>query len=130
MLSSTRFLCRCLSAGGLTQELRIVTKNELQNKLSALKEKPFVLVDVRNPDECAATGVIGHAINIPLPVVESLPNSPLKDALAAFGGDKEVIVYCRSGRRSDAAAKIFQQMGFKDVASYKGSALEWFDKQQ
>lgn len=39
--------------------------------------------------------------------------------------DKEVIFYCKSGVRSSAAAQLAQQHGYKNVAEYRGSWLDW-----
>jgi rhodanese-related sulfurtransferase len=44
--------------------------------------------------------------------------------------DDEIIVYCRSGRRSEVAGQHLQQLGYKRVFNYKGSALEWFADRQ
>jgi rhodanese-related sulfurtransferase len=42
--------------------------------------------------------------------------------------DKEVIVYCRSGRRSMLACQILDQMGFKDTYNLEGGILAWINK--
>lgn len=64
-----------------------------------------VLLDVRTPAEFAA-GHIDGALNIP---VQELP-SRVKE-LAPRG--KSVVVYCRSGARSCAAAGILTAQGYE-----------------
>lgn len=39
--------------------------------------------------------------------------------------DRELIVYCRSGRRSNIAAEFLQEAGFKNVKNLKGGVIAW-----
>ena len=39
--------------------------------------------------------------------------------------DSELIVYCRSGRRSNIAAEFLQEAGFKNVKNLKGGVIAW-----
>jgi len=92
----------------------------------------YMLIDVREPHECAASGMIPSAINMPLGEVarafkESSDASfaerwsrakPAKDALLVF--------YCRSGRRSAMAQATLKGAGYARVVNYVGSALDWF----
>lgn len=71
----------------------------------AIKEGAY-LVDVRTPAEFSAGSVKG-AVNIPL--------SEVKNKLSKFKGKKNIIVFCRSGSRSDEAKRILEQNGFQNV---------------
>lgn len=75
-----------------------------------------VLIDVREPEEFAAGRVPG-AINLP---VGSLP-------LAASGLDRhaEILVICRSGRRSITASKRLLKAGFTNVRDVQGGTAGW-----
>lgn len=42
--------------------------------------------------------------------------------------DQEVIVYCRSGNRSQVACNILEQMGFKNTVNVTGGMLDWMEK--
>ncbi|HSU50907.1 MAG TPA: rhodanese-like domain-containing protein [Segetibacter sp.] len=42
--------------------------------------------------------------------------------------DEEVIIYCRSGNRSQVAAHILEQLGFKNTVNVTGGMLDWVDK--
>lgn len=42
--------------------------------------------------------------------------------------DSEIIVYCRSGRRSNIAAEFLQEAGFQFVKNLKGGVLAWSDE--
>ena len=72
-----------------------------------------LIVDVRTPEEYS-TGHYPGALNIPVDDVET--------RLAEFGEDKgkEIIVYCKSGRRSGKAKGILEAKGFKNVMNAGG----------
>jgi rhodanese-related sulfurtransferase len=69
-----------------------------------VRDKKAVLVDVREPDEWAETGVAAPAVLLPLSDLAG-PRSKWKGFLAQLG-DREVILYCRSGSRSGRAASV------------------------
>lgn len=75
------------------------------------------LVDVRYEDEWTE-GHIPGAIHIPL--------SNLRSRMGELNNLAEVIVYCRSGRRSQVGAILLAQHGFKAV-SMDGGMLKWPD---
>lgn len=85
--------------------------------------------DVREPAEYEA-GYIPGAINIPVksqPDAMFLPEEEFEDR---FGfpkpeTDKEMVFYCKAGVRSSAAAQLAQQQGYKNVAEYRGSWMDW-----
>ena len=67
-----------------------------------------VIIDVRPPQEFA-TGSIEGAVNLPL---QGLPDSLLSEGIEL---DEEVVVYCRSGRRSAQAKTLLKAAGFELV---------------
>ncbi len=70
-----------------------------------------VIIDVREPAEYES-GHFEGAINIPPVVLMSEPS-----ALNEVDRDIEVIVYCRTGSRSNAAIHILRQMGFTNLVN-------------
>lgn len=42
--------------------------------------------------------------------------------------DEEVIVYCRSGNRSQMACLMLEHMGFKNTVNVQGGILDWIEK--
>lgn len=78
-----------------------------------LAQARTVLIDVRTPAEYAAGHAPG-AINIPHTEI----GQRIGETQAAK--DDEVIVYCRSGRRSGIAQKVLQGMGYSQVENYGG----------
>ena len=70
-----------------------------------------IIVDVRTPQEFKVKHVKG-AINLP---VEEIMKGPLRK----LPKNKEIVVYCRTGSRSSASAKILKEKGWNvyDVAT-------------
>jgi rhodanese-related sulfurtransferase len=80
-----------------------------------------VLVDVREPAEWKETGVAAPAVLLPKSDFDG-DQKQWKEFLAK-NGDKQVLVYCRSGRRSDAVAKALADKGVK--AANVGGLGDW-----
>ncbi len=80
-----------------------------------------VLVDVREPSEWAESGVAAPAVLLPKSEFDEGLIGEWKSFLAKTG-DKQIIIYCRSGKRSGAVAaalaakghKVANAGGFKD----------------
>lgn len=96
-----------------------ITPREVKAKLDAGDES-LALVDCRRPEEHEFC-----RINAPnqtlIPMHETWSRlkelSPLKD--------KEVVVYCHTGRRSLWVAAFMRQAGFKNVKSMAGGIDVW-----
>ncbi|PPQ90474.1 hypothetical protein CVT25_014992 [Psilocybe cyanescens] len=91
------------------------------------------IIDVREPDE-VVQGMIPSAVNLPLSVLGDALHLPREEFFAKFSYEKpqpsqEVIFYCRSGKRSSTASDVAKRNGFTNILNYKGSWLEWVDKQ-
>lgn len=91
-----------------TNEPNLINKEELK-KLIEKREEPYVLIDVRNPDEVTSPDMplIESAVNIPLPDLGSaFMMMDEKRFKTSYGFPKpkhheKIIVYCRSGKRSE-----------------------------
>lgn len=83
-----------------------------------------VLIDVREPAEWAETGVAAPAVLLPKSEFDGGLAGEWKDFLAKVG-DKQVIAYCRSGKRSGAVATALEAKGLK-VAN-AGGFKDWQD---
>jgi phage shock protein E len=69
-----------------------------------------LIIDVREPDEYAS-GHYKSAVNIPLSSIASSPQ------IAALDKDQHIVVYCRSGGRSQMAKQILASKGFTNVTN-------------
>lgn len=79
--------------------------------------KDIVLVDVRTPEEFAEER-IPNSILIPDYDIEKLASEVLPDTNAL------IYIYCRSGRRSQAAAAALVDMGYTNVYDI-GGIIDW-----
>ena len=75
-----------------------------------VRDKKAVLVDVREPAEWAG-GVARDAVLLPLSDLTGL-RQQWKPFLSQVG-DREIILYCRSGARSGHAASVLAKEGFR-----------------
>jgi rhodanese-related sulfurtransferase len=83
------------------------------------RDSSVVILDVRTADEYySGTGHLNKAILIPVQALEERLN-----ALDQFK-DRTILVYCRSGHRSTAAAEILQKHGFR-VRNMEGGITQW-----
>jgi len=97
-------------------EIRSLTSDEIKTILDGDKKGEFLLLDVRQPEEYEA-GHIPGAMLIPLGELEARQDE--------LDRDKNIIAYCRSGRRSMAAAIALCGLGFKGVQHLDGGTLDW-----
>jgi len=75
------------------------------------KENKLLLIDINEPYEYARAH-IPNAINVPRGILESACEYDFDETVPelAAGRDRDVVVICRSGRRSALAAYTLQQM--------------------
>lgn len=87
-----------------------ISSTELNNIIK--NNKDILLLDVRTKEEYNTMN-IPNSINIPLNSLEY----NLDDILSHT--DKDIVIYCRSGKRSITAAYILNQNGFKHIYNLK-----------
>ena len=80
-------------------------------------DEPYVIVDVRRPDEFAK-GHIPGAINVPNEGIADEQPAELPDL------DPVLLVYCQTGRRSAAASKKLAGIGYTRVLEF-GGIMTW-----
>ena len=78
----------------------------------------FVLVDVREPSEVAVSHIAG---------AQFIPLGTLASAVGTLDPSREVVVMCRSGKRSAEGARVLRAAGFTRVSSLAGGMLRWID---
>lgn len=79
------------------------------------------ILDVRTLEEFE-TGHIHGAMMIDY---RTDPNGFLEKAEALLQKDKPVALYCRSGKRSHAAAEVMLKKGFKQIVELDGGIIAW-----
>lgn len=75
-----------------------------------------LLVDVREREEWLEARIPG-ALHVPL--------GELAARLRELPRDRKLVLQCRSGNRSRAAAELLLQSGFSDVANLEGGIVGW-----
>ena len=99
---------------------------DLEEKLR--QQTGILLLDVREPDEYQAMHIRG-SINVPRGVLESACEYDYEDTVPELveAREQEVIVICRSGKRSALAAASMQQLGYQRLLSLKTGLRGWSD---
>ncbi|MCT2345094.1 rhodanese-like domain-containing protein [Bacillales bacterium AN1005] len=92
-----------------------ITTKELKKELNN-KNKQFV--DVRTNGEFRGNHIKGFK-NIPLHQLAQVAGKDLSK-------EKEVIVICQSGMRSQRASKVLKKLGFKNITNVKGGMSAWY----
>lgn len=98
----------------IISEIDVVT---LRGKLR--EEDPPLLIDIREPDE-VADGYLEHAQFIPMRYLAS------KIQTVVSNKDREIVLYCRSGNRSQYSARELISLGYTHVFSLRGGILAWY----
>jgi rhodanese-related sulfurtransferase len=85
----------------------------------AIKTGNVQLVDVRTASEYRS-GHIKKAINI-----DFFNSSKFTQGFEKLDKNKPVYLYCRSGARSQKAARKLAQMGFTEIYDLRGGYMRW-----
>lgn len=87
---------------------------DLKNKL--LNSEKLFLLDVREPYEFAYASIAGSVL---------IPLNQLPERIGELDPDRETVVICHHGVRSQQAALYLAQSGFKRVANLAGGIDAW-----
>jgi rhodanese-related sulfurtransferase len=82
----------------------------------AKRDEGAFILDVRQPEEWEEYHIPGSTL---------IPLEQLDERLAEVPGDREVVVVCRSGNRSQTGRDILLEAGFEQVTSMAGGVGEW-----
>jgi sulfur-carrier protein adenylyltransferase/sulfurtransferase len=93
-----------------------ITVQELKRRIDAGED--VQLIDVREPYEFQIAQIGGKLI----------PQNDVPQRLAEIDRNREVIVHCRSGARSQRIAEFLVQSGYLKVANLAGGILAWSDE--
>ena len=95
-----------------------MTQEQLLEHMRRHPDHVFVL-DVRTPQEYAEGHVPG-AVNV--------PHDQVASRLAEVPKDKDVVLYCRSGRRAGLAADVLAANGYTRLSHLEGDMTAWVEK--
>lgn len=94
-----------------------ITCAELKQRIQNKEE--LNIIDVREPWEYAEANI--GVPNIPLGLL------PHRLAEIEKYKNEELIIHCRSGKRSDSAMKFLQQQGYTNVRNLLGGIVEYLE---
>ena len=80
-------------------------------------DREHIILDVREQDEYDS-GHIPNAILIPYTEIENKAEEMLPDKAA------QILVYCRSGRRSKIASEALSGLGYTNIKEF-GGIIDW-----
>ncbi len=117
-------LCILLAACGNDTDNTNKGENAMYEQITAEDAKKimdssddYIILDVREQDEFDA-GHIPGAILLPYTEIENKAEEMLPDK------DKQILVYCRSGRRSKIAAEALARLGYTNIKEF-GGIIDW-----
>ncbi len=93
-----------------------ITPCEFKSRLD--RGDDLFILDVREPHEYQITNLQGHLI----------PLGELPRRIHELDSSREIIAYCRSGRRSAEAVDFLRKSGFRNILNLKGGILAWSDE--
>jgi adenylyltransferase/sulfurtransferase len=93
-----------------------ITVKELKARLEGGED--LQLIDVREPWEAQIAQIGGKLI----------PQNDVPNRLAEIDRNREVVVHCKSGGRSQRIAEFLQQQGYPKVANVAGGITAWSDE--
>ncbi len=99
--------------------MKHITAEELNERIQ--NNEPVNLLDVREHHERTEFNIGGH--HIPLGDVQSFMLDPIEHLR-----DETIVIYCRSGKRSQVAAMMLEQAGYSNVYNLTGGMLDWVEK--
>ncbi|WP_335730253.1 rhodanese-like domain-containing protein [Psychroserpens sp.] len=108
--------------GVTAQQIDQIKILEPTNYKNAINNKNVQLIDVRTSGEFNS-GHIKNAQN-----VDIFKRKAFVAYFKKLDTDKPIYLYCRSGSRSQRAAKLLVKLGFKEIYDLKGGYLNWKSK--
>lgn len=94
--------------------MKEITVQELKQLIDSKAD--FQLIDVREPHEYDLCNLEG----------ELIPMAEVPENMDRIAKDKQVVIHCRSGRRSgDILLWLEKNYGFENLYNLKGGILAW-----
>lgn len=84
----------------------------------AMAKKGVLLVDVREPVEIARKAY-------DVPNILHMPMSRFQKEFPEIPSDRKVIIACRQGNRSMAAARFLMERGYRKVVNLQHGIIQW-----
>ena len=102
-----------------------VTQLEAMLKERENGDRDFVLVDVREPNEAEINQIPGAVL---IPKGDFLNGSALEQLSQLTGGDKQIVMHCKTGVRSAETLAIVKGAGYADAVHVGGGVVAWVNQ--
>lgn len=96
--------------------MNTISVQDLKKRLDAGEK--INLIDVREPAEYEEYNI--GAKLIPLGQIQNMEVDELEPLK-----EEEIVIHCRSGKRSAMACQILDSMGFKNTVNVEGGVMAW-----
>jgi adenylyltransferase/sulfurtransferase len=93
-----------------------ITAKQLAGKLAG---EPLFLLDVREPEEYQICFIPGATL---------IPLKQLPERLIEIDGSREIVAYCRTGKRSAQAVELLRKAGYTSAKNLAGGIHAWADE--
>jgi len=93
-----------------------ILAGELDKKM---RQSRVFLLDVREPEEFQICAIPGATL---------IPLKQLPQRLAEVDGTREIIAYCRTGKRSAQAIELLHKAGYVSARNLRGGIHAWIDE--
>ncbi len=103
-------------APAMTDGIPEITPKDLKARMD--RGDDLLILDVREPHEYQICNLKGKLI----------PLGELPRRVSELDSSREMVVHCRSGKRSADAIHFLQTAGFKKLLNLKGGVLAWSDE--
>lgn len=122
------------SNGHKDSEMKTINVHQLKDRIDAGED--LVIVDVRDPHEWEIVALDG-TLRIPKGDIQAAKNAVLagrklreETVLADIPSDREVIVHCRSGKRSADVIDMLREIGYNgdQLVNVEGGILAWAEE--
>ena len=97
--------------------IKEITVKELKNKFD--NNEDFILLDVRNIQEILFSKING-SIHIPM--------NEIMNRINELDSNKEIIIQCKSGKRSARVCEYLMTQNFENVKNLTGGIIAWSDE--
>tara|TARA_B100001142_G_C14155532_1_gene586334 strand:- start:381 stop:701 length:321 start_codon:yes stop_codon:yes gene_type:complete len=97
--------------------IKEITVTELKNKFD--NNEDFMLLDVRNIQEVLYSK-IEKSIHIPM--------NEIQESINELDPNKEIIIQCKSGKRSARVCEYLMTQNFNNVKNLSGGIIAWADE--
>jgi sulfur-carrier protein adenylyltransferase/sulfurtransferase len=99
-------------------KIKSITVKDLQSRLD--KKEDIQVIDVREPYEYEIVNIVGAKL---------IPKDSVTEHLAEIDASKDVIVHCKSGKRSsDVITMLQDKYGFENLYNLEGGIIAWVEE--